>query len=58
MPALVRDGIAGEHALLIAETKRGADLSWASKNGLSIERIKQYKTNQHVFFRRAAELSS
>ena len=44
--------IVSDHTLFIAEASLGTDLSWLDQAGYSIERLKEYKTNMHVFIRK------
>lgn len=42
-----------QDTLIIVEASLHADFSWASELGFSVAREKRYKTNKHVFLRRA-----
>ncbi len=51
----VIDGIRGtgwidEDTLCIAETAIDDDISWTESEGVVLDRIKNYKTNRHIFF--------
>lgn len=41
-----------EETLIIVEAELDTDFSYADSLGYSIERVKEYKTNKHVFLRR------
>ena len=48
--------ILAENAVLIVEASLDTDFSYVQKLGYEILRQKQYKTNQHVFLIRSADL--
>ena len=45
--------IAGEDTLLVLEEEIHRDLSFIEDLGFVVERVKEYKTNKHIFFRKA-----
>lgn len=42
-----------EHTLIIVEASLDTDFSYLEEFGFSIEKTKRYKTNQHIFIRKA-----
>ena len=44
--------LADEETMIIVEEALGTDFSWTGALGYEIVKIKEYKTNQHVFLRR------
>ncbi|HBA62653.1 MAG TPA: 16S rRNA (guanine(966)-N(2))-methyltransferase RsmD [Lachnospiraceae bacterium] len=53
---LCKMDILAENAVLIVEASLDTDFSYVQKLGYEILRQKQYKTNQHVFLIRSADL--
>lgn len=53
LAALHETGLAGPESLVIVEMKVEADISHFSDLGFQVLRSKEYKTNKHVFLRRA-----
>lgn len=51
LKALASFSVIRENAMIIVETLRGADLSYAADLGYKITKEKAYKTNQHIFLR-------
>ncbi len=49
---LSRSSVMKPETLIIVEAARDTDFSYAEGLGLTLVRQKQYKTNQHVFFRK------
>ncbi len=49
---LERSCLVGENTLIVAEASRETEFSFAEGLGYEIVRIKEYKTNKHVFLRR------
>ena len=52
LTCLSRSSVLKPETLIIVEAARTTDFSYAEDLGLAIVRQKQYKTNQHVFFRK------
>lgn len=53
LEALHRSGILNPDSLVIIEADRHNDFSFIEHSGFRIERVKEYKTNKHVFLRQA-----
>ncbi|MDY3854933.1 MAG: 16S rRNA (guanine(966)-N(2))-methyltransferase RsmD [Butyribacter sp.] len=51
IPYLLSSSLTEEGTLLIVETALDTDISYMEDFPCEIERVKQYKTNQHVFLR-------
>lgn len=51
IPFLLASSLVQEGTLIIAETSLETDISYMENFSCSIERIKDYKTNRHVFLR-------
>ncbi len=49
LAAIKRCGIADENTLIIIEAALHSDFTWAEEMGFSIDRVKEYKTNEHIF---------
>ncbi|MCR4716335.1 MAG: 16S rRNA (guanine(966)-N(2))-methyltransferase RsmD [Lachnospiraceae bacterium] len=49
---LSRSSLLGDDTLVIVEAKLDTDFSFTEGMGYSIERIKEYKTNKHIFLKR------
>lgn len=55
LEALSESPIITRSTMLIAEEKKGADFSFVNELGFELTRIKEYKTNEHVFLRKIRE---
>jgi 16S rRNA G966 N2-methylase RsmD len=51
LEALKDTCLADEETLIIAEEALDVDFSWAGALGYEIVKIKEYKTNKHVFLK-------
>lgn len=51
LPVLLDSSLAAEGTLLIAEASLDTDFSYVDRLACRLERIKDYKTNRHVFLR-------
>lgn len=49
LAAVKRCGIADENTYIIIEAALHSDFSWAEEMGYRIDRVKKYKTNEHIF---------
>lgn len=56
LSVLSRSSVVKPQALIIAEQKKDADLSYAEELGFTITREKIYKTNKHVFLEKRKSL--
>ena len=52
LAALRNSPLADSDTLVILENAKNSNLSWIEESGFSIEKIKTYKTNRHLFLRR------
>lgn len=57
LECIQRFSIADENTLIIVEGSLHTDISYLDEIGFTLERQKQYKTNQHLFIRLKAEQS-
>jgi len=48
---LLNSHIVEENTLIIIETEKGEDISYMESFPCSLEKVKEYKTNQHIFLR-------
>lgn len=48
---LLNSHIVEEDTLIIIETKKGEDISYIESFPCSLEKVKEYKNNQHIFLR-------
>ncbi len=55
LEALTESPIADENTLIIAEASMDTDFSFAEGIGYEILRVKEYRTNQHVFLKKPGE---
>lgn len=55
MESLVNSSLVDENTLFIIEASLETNFSWAGPMGYEIVRSKEYKTNKHVFLRKADE---
>ena len=55
LAALQNSALADEHTILILETLRNGDTDWIEDYNFTIYKIKNYKTNQHLFLERIQE---
>ena len=51
IPYLLESSIVKEGTLIIVETALDTDVSYMYDMGCTVERVKEYKTNRHVFLR-------
>lgn len=51
IPYLLESPLVQEGTLIIAETALDTDISYMESFSCPIERVKEYKTNRHIFFR-------
>ncbi len=51
--ALMSSKAVGDDTLFIVEADLHSDISWIEDTGCRVFRIKEYKTNKHVFFRKS-----
>jgi len=51
LSALRPTSLADEDTLIIVEASLNTDFSWIEEAGFTISRIKEYKTNKHVFLK-------
>lgn len=51
IPFLLQSSLAQEGTLIIAETALDTDISYMEDFSCQVERVKEYKTNRHVFLR-------
>lgn len=49
---LADSGCVTSDTLIVAETSLGTDMDYVKEYGFEVEKIKEYKTNQHVFIRK------
>lgn len=49
LEAIKRNKIADENTIIIIEAALHSDFSWAEEMGFWIDRVKEYKTNEHIF---------
>lgn len=49
---LSASSLVAEHTLIVVEALQGTDFSYLEELGFVCEKIKMYKTNEHVFIRR------
>lgn len=52
LPFLLQSSLAGDDTLIIIEAASDTETDWMEKQGCIIERIKEYKSNCHIFLRR------
>jgi 16S rRNA (guanine966-N2)-methyltransferase len=55
MQAIAESGCAQDDVLIIIEADLNTDFSYLGGLGYTIDKIKKYKTNQHVFVRKVLE---
>jgi len=53
MEALMNSSVISEETVFIIEASLETSFSWAAEMGYEISRTKEYKTNKHVFLRKA-----
>lgn len=51
LPQLLSSGLVREDTLLVVETVLETDISYMERLDCRVERVKEYKTNRHVFLR-------
>lgn len=52
LAALAHSSLADGHTTLILETLRDGDTDWTEHYGFTVFRVKNYKTNRHLFLKR------
>lgn len=50
---LSHSGLLNPQTLIIAEVSLKTDVSWAEDLGFTVVRVKEYKTNKHIFLKKA-----
>lgn len=51
LPFILQSSLVREDTLIIVETSIHEDITYMRKYPCTIERVKEYKTNQHIFLR-------
>lgn len=57
LPYLLDSGLVRGDTLMIVETAMDTDISYLEYLPCQVERVKEYKTNRHIFLRKAEETS-